>query len=125
MQMVHKGNHPGRKTVVFLLLIDLDPSNMSCIYSTLIFLVEQANYNNTTPVITFDQPLYWKAQTIIANEPSSSRLKSVVLRIGGLHTEMSFLGCIGHLWKSRIIRSSGRDIWPQHSIKYAQWKCPC
>ena len=50
-----------------------------------------------SPVITFDQPLWWKAQTIVANEPEDSPLKSVVVQIGGLHTEMSFLGCIGPL----------------------------
>ena len=33
---------------------------------------------------------------VITNEPQDSHLKSVVLRIGGLHTEMSYLGCIGH-----------------------------
>ena len=34
---------------------------------------------------------------IVTNEPESSDLKSVVLRLGGLHIEMSFLGCIRHV----------------------------
>ena len=34
MQMVHKGNHPGKATAVFLPMIDLDPTDMICIYST-------------------------------------------------------------------------------------------
>ena len=34
---------------------------------------------------------------IVTNEPETSDLKSVVLRLGGLHIEMSFLGCIGHV----------------------------
>ena len=34
---------------------------------------------------------------IVSNEPESSDLKSVVLRLGGLHIEMSFLGYIGHV----------------------------
>ena len=50
-----------------------------------------------TPIVTFDQPLWWKAIIIVTNEPESSDLESVVLRLGGLHIEMSFLGCIGHL----------------------------
>ncbi len=50
-----------------------------------------------TPVITFDQPLFWKALLIIDSEPTGSDLKAVVLRLGGLHVEMSFLGCVGHL----------------------------
>lgn len=34
---------------------------------------------------------------IIVTEPEGSNLKDIVLRLGGFHTEMSFLGCIGHL----------------------------
>ena len=34
---------------------------------------------------------------ITVNEPVGSKLRSIVLRLGGFHTEMSFLGCIGHL----------------------------
>lgn len=68
--------------------------------STLLFLADQARQNNATPVITFDQPLWWKTQTIITNEPRGSSLKSVVLRIGGLHIEMSYLGCTGTSWKT-------------------------
>ena len=34
---------------------------------------------------------------IIVTEPVGSDLSDVVLRLGGFHTEMSFLGCIGHL----------------------------
>ena len=34
---------------------------------------------------------------IVLSEPQQSDLKSIVLRLGGLHIEMSFLGCIGHV----------------------------
>ena len=34
---------------------------------------------------------------IIVTEPVGSNLRDIVLRLGGFHTEMSFLGCIGHL----------------------------
>ena len=33
-------------------------------------------------------------------EPTGSQLSKIVLRLGGFHTEMSFLGCIGHLMAS-------------------------
>ena len=49
------------------------------------------------PVITFDQPLWWKALLIVKQEPEDSHLKSIVVRLGGFHTEMSFLGSVGHL----------------------------
>jgi hypothetical protein len=55
--------------------------------------------NIDTPDLTFDQPLYLKAVGIA--------LKSnldIVIRLGGFHTLMSFLGAIGH-----IMRGSGLE----------------
>jgi hypothetical protein len=97
MQLIFKGNHPARASVQFLPMIDIDPGNLTCIYSTLSFIVDQANRYGITPIITFDQPLWWKALMIILNEPKESGMKSIVLRLRGLHIQMSFLGCIGHI----------------------------
>ena len=36
---------------------------------------------------------------VVSNEPEQSHLKSIVLRLGGLHIQMSFLGCIGIWWR--------------------------
>ena len=41
MQAICKGEHPGKSSVHFLPMIDLDPTNMSCVYSTLLFVVEE------------------------------------------------------------------------------------
>ncbi|KAJ8880862.1 hypothetical protein PR048_017334 [Dryococelus australis] len=66
------------------------PNDISCVYSTLVYK------QNTTPVITFDQQLYWKAETIIHAERPSRIFKGPVVLRGGFHTRMSFLSCIGH-----------------------------
>ena len=55
-----------------------------------------ARQYNVTPIITFDQPLWWKVLNIIDVEPVASKLH-IVQRLGGFHTQSSFLGCIGHL----------------------------
>ena len=65
MQFVHHGNHPGKSSVIFLPIIDMNPSDTTCIYSTLSFVSEHAHYHSVTPVITFDQPLWWKALDLI------------------------------------------------------------
>ena len=78
-------------------MIDMNPSDVTCIFSTLKFVSEHARRHDATPIITFDQPLWWKALLIIGAEPEGSDLKNIVLRLGGFHTEMSFLGAIGHL----------------------------
>jgi hypothetical protein len=100
MQFVHQGDHPGKASVMFMPMIDLNSSDSTCIYSTLMFVSEHARRHGVTPIITFDQPLWWKALMIIKSEPMGSDLRGIVLCLGGFHTEMSFLGCIGYLMAS-------------------------
>ena len=97
MQFVHHGDHPGKSSVMFLPMIDMNLTDVSCIYSTLIFITEHAHRYNVQPIITFDQPLWWKAFLITATEPANSDLRNIVLCLVGFHTKMSFLGSIGHL----------------------------
>ena len=61
MQMIQEGTYPGKSSFVFLPMIDLNPSDLSCIYSTLKFICKEASRYQKPPVVTFDQPLYWKA----------------------------------------------------------------
>ena len=77
--MVHllnqKKQHPGPASVGFLPMTDLKPSDESCIFSTLSFLnylTEQNNIGYT--VVTFDQPLYWKACKISPKLPDDDTL---------------------------------------------------
>lgn len=78
-------------------MIDMSPSDATCIHSTLKFLCEHTRHHNVIPIITFDQPLWWRALLIIEAEPEGSDLSNIVLRLGGFHTEMNFVGSIGHL----------------------------
>ena len=75
-------------------IIDLDPSDPSCIYTTMKFVSSQARRYDVSPILTLYQPLYWKA---IQSQPDGSDPKGMVLRLGGFHMQMSFLGSIGHL----------------------------
>ncbi len=62
-------------------------------YTTLNFICWHANQFQLTPVITFDKP-FWKALEVIQGQPEDSRLQSIVLTLGGFHTEMSTVGSI-------------------------------
>ncbi|KAL8558585.1 hypothetical protein ACOMHN_046303 [Nucella lapillus] len=97
MQTICSGAYPGKSSFTFLPMIDMDPTNMSCIFSTLHFVSSVASRYDCTPVLTFDQPLWWRSTMIIDEEPPNSPLCSIVLRLGGFHCQMSFLGCIGRL----------------------------
>ncbi|KAK6176036.1 hypothetical protein SNE40_014400 [Patella caerulea] len=97
MQTVAKGPYPGNSSISYMPMIDMSATDMSCVYSTLHFVCAQAKAQNVTPILTFDQPLWLKAQIIIQNELLTSELQNIVLRLRGFHTEMSYLRCIQEL----------------------------
>ncbi len=72
MQFLHKGADRFFPRLT-------NPSNTTCIYWTLKFIIEHARRHDLTPTITFDQPLSWKALMIITTELEGSDLKGIVL----------------------------------------------
>ncbi|GFR77724.1 hypothetical protein ElyMa_002244600 [Elysia marginata] len=82
MQAVSEGSFPGQSTITFLPMIDMQPTNMSCIYSTLLFASNLAAKHRVNPILTFDQPLWWKAQLILDSEPADSHLRSLMTGSG-------------------------------------------
>ncbi len=87
-----------KSEVLLLPIIDLSPSDDSCMYSTLMYIQGQAKQLNIpTPCITFDQPLWLKAVEIIR-----AKSLNIVCRLGGFHTLMSFMG-------SSVMKGSGLE----------------
>ena len=56
MQLVSRGEHPGQYSEYFLPMIDLN-------------VCGEARRHGVSPVLTFDQPLWWKSQLIVQKEP--------------------------------------------------------
>ena len=91
MQVYRKGAFPRKSEVTLLPIINLNPNDDSCIYSTLLFVIYQSKKANSgSPCITFDQPLWFKAVEII-----TEKSLHILCRLGGFHTLVSFLGSIG------------------------------
>lgn len=105
----------SKSTVAFLPIIDLSPSNMSCILSTLAFLSDLAKSSNKPCIVTFDQPLYWKASKII-HESTEPYIKAIVLMLGGFHTTMNFLGCIGVIMEKSGISSILEQVYGENAV---------
>ena len=55
---------------------------------------------------------------IIQREPSTSELRQFVLRLGGLHIEMSFLGCIGHIMSDSGLRKVLEKVYADNAITH-------
>ena len=104
MQAGMCGKHPGTTSIYFLPLIDLSASSDSCVYSTLDFIGTQTKRYNFTPMVTFDQQLYWKAMMIVENSTLNCPTRDIVYLLGGFHTIMSFVSSIGHIMDGSGLR---------------------
>ena len=92
MQLIyntHSNNEYKKDYIVFLPIIDLNPSDMTCKNSTLNFLAKLARNNAQPSIVTFDQPLYWKSSKII-NTSTDSIFDDTVVMLGTFHTIMNF-----------------------------------
>ena len=83
MEELLKSETPVQKsTITFSPIIDLNPNDESCIYPTLLFVIEQAKRMRVpVPCVTFDQHLWLKACGIIEEGDLD-----IVARLGGFHT---------------------------------------
>jgi len=115
MQDLTQRNDPVPKsTISFLPIIDLNPNNEHCIFSTLTFIIDQAKAMNIkVPCVTFDQPLWLKATGII----TESNLP-IVSRLGGFHTMMSFLGAVGKLMKRSGLEELFAEVYAENSVEH-------
>ncbi len=102
--------------VVALPFINLSPSDMSTIYTALLFAQNEASlFNRNYCIITFDQPLFIKAVDIVHASPELR--DSIIVRLGGLHMAFSYMGSDGY-----IMSGSGQEqMW---STVYAEGSIP-
>ena len=62
--------------------------------------------------------LWWKATEVVDNEPPDCVPRSIVLRVGGLHTEMSFLGCMGRLTARSGLQQLLEVVFAHNSVTH-------
>jgi hypothetical protein len=81
MQTTCNGEHPPVASIGFLPIINLPPTDVNCVLTTLLFIEKQAKILEVcTPCITFDQPLFAKALDVVISEKLD-----IVVRLGGFH----------------------------------------
>ena len=68
--------------------------------------------------MTFEQPLWWNSTCIVNDESPESDLKRVVLRLGAFHTQMRFLGSIGHIMKGSGVQEALELIYAHNAVSH-------
>lgn len=117
MHLIHQGSkHPGKSSVTFLPMVDMYPGDKTCILSTLEYLHNLAKKNHVPAVITFDQPLYWKASEIQHSSHTNSHLRDIVLLLGSFHTLMNLLGAIGGLMHGSGLGTILEEIYGENAV---------
>ena len=100
-------------------MIDMSSSDIPCINSMLRYVLNHAKEHGVIyPIITFDQPLWYKSFSLINTESPDSDLHKVIPRLGALHTLMSFLGSIGHLMAGSGLKVLLELIYVPSAVEY-------
>ena len=114
MSVVSSGDNPGKSVVHMLPIIDFDPNDISYIYSTLSFIIQQSQeLELQTPIVTFDQPLWIKANEIV-----HAKCFNIVLIFEYFHTMMSFAGSIGSLMSGSGLAESLETCYGKYTVKH-------
>ena len=108
--------HPGMSSLVFLPLIDMYSGDKMYILWTLHYICKLANEQNVTPIVTFDQPLFWKASEIKNEATDQSAVRNVVFLLGSFHTLMNLIGAIGTLMDGSGIRSILQSVYGENAV---------
>ncbi|KAE8743265.1 hypothetical protein FOCC_FOCC011145 [Frankliniella occidentalis] len=95
------------------------PSDPSTISTCLHFAAEQAriHHQKFCPV-TFDQPLFWKAAEMVLASPQNSPLRKVIVRLGGFHLLMSFMGSVGNVMSGSGVEDLWATVYAKNTVQH-------
>lgn len=93
------------------------PSEFDTLHTAALKSIDIAKkHNMKTCIMTYDQPLYTKTKDII--EACHFKDILVIVRIGGFHMLMSFLGCIGKIMAGSGLRKLLCELYAEGTVKH-------
>lgn len=98
--------------------INLEPGNLTTLYSALTFAAKQSQLHNQVCVVTFDQPLFWKSIDIVESSPAGTIVSDIVVRLGGFHLLMSFLGSVGYIMSGSGIEELWQIVYGKATVPH-------
>nr|CAI5866755.1 unnamed protein product [Callosobruchus analis] len=93
------------------------PSDVTTLHSALLYAVQKSNEcNQETIFVTFDLPLYLKCRCLI-EQSENPDFKRIVVRLGGFHLLLSYLGAIGHIMEGSGLEDLWATVYAGESVK--------
>ncbi|CAG9817879.1 unnamed protein product [Phaedon cochleariae] len=113
-EATNHGQSPTSK-ILCLPFLNYPPTLYDTIYTSLLTASKKCvELGQQSCFVTFDQPLYVKAKDIVSSDDSD--LKNVIVRLGGFHLLMSFMGCIGVIMAGSGLRDLLSIIFAENSL---------
>lgn len=113
-------NMPYEKSrIISLPMVNNAATDLNTIYTVLCYSQSKCkDFNQNKIFSTFDQSLYIKAREIVANYANSptENLNLVIVRLGGFHLLMSFMGCIGHIMSGSGLSTILSKIYAEKTV---------
>ncbi|KAE8737639.1 hypothetical protein FOCC_FOCC016896, partial [Frankliniella occidentalis] len=95
--------------------IPLPATDPSTLYTALRYARKKCDeYKQKTCVVTFDLPLFIKAMDIVSG--CGDKLPFVVVRLGGFHLLMSFMGAVGVLMAGSGLADLWKEVYAKNSV---------
>lgn len=104
--------------ILALPFISLPPTEYNTVLSALNYAAEETKKSKQTMCfVTFDQPLYIKAKDIVSSNQNGD-LSNVIVRLGGFHLLMSYLGSIGYIMDGSGIAELWSTVYGSSSVPH-------
>ncbi|GBM16781.1 hypothetical protein AVEN_9373-1 [Araneus ventricosus] len=114
MEEATQRNPYEHSRVLCLPFINGPPSQFDTIVTTIRTSKRKCEtFNMKTCFVTFDQPLYIKAQEIFSN---NLEFKDIVVRLGGFQTLMSYMGAIGTIMTESCLKELFQSIYALNTV---------
>lgn len=104
--------------IIPLPFVNMDPGNLNTIYTALLFAAEKCKHYKKPCIVTFDQPLFQKAVDIVTASNESNIVSSVIVRLGGFHTLMSFMGSVGNIMAGSGLEQLWSTVYAQNTVPH-------
>lgn len=104
--------------ILALPFISLPPTEYNTVLSALNYAAEETKKSKQVICfVTFDQPLYIKAKDIVSSNPNGE-LSNIIVRLGGFHLLMSYLGSIGYIMDGSGISELWSTVYGSSSVPH-------